>query len=88
VSKLFTTGSNCLIQWTIKLAWRRVSLSNVHQDWLGEAPVYPSVHFFTRQAARENLAAKQALTEAARLRHLALAENYQKRAEQLAAVGR
>ncbi len=50
--------------------------------------MYPSVHFFTRQAARENLAAKQALTEAARLRHLALAENYQKRAEQMAAVGR
>ena len=45
--------------------------------------VYPSVHFFHRQAARENLAAKRALTEAARERHLALAQDYQKRAEQL-----
>jgi hypothetical protein len=50
--------------------------------------VYPSVHFFTRQAARENLAAKQALTETARLRHLALAEAYQKRAEAMRAVAR
>jgi hypothetical protein len=45
--------------------------------------VYPSVHFFHRQAAREKLAAKRALTEAARERHLALAQDYQKRAEQL-----
>ena len=43
--------------------------------------VYPNVHFLIRQAAREKLAAKRALTEAARQRHLALAENYQKRAE-------
>jgi hypothetical protein len=43
--------------------------------------LYPSVHFFTRQALRESLAAKKALTEAARLRHLALAEDYHKRAE-------
>lgn len=43
--------------------------------------MYPSVHFFTRQALRESLAAKKALTEAARLRHLALAEDYHKRAE-------
>ena len=43
--------------------------------------MYPSIHFFNRQAAREKLAAKRALTEAARLRHLALAEDYQKRAE-------
>jgi hypothetical protein len=45
--------------------------------------VYPSVHFFDRQAAREKLAAKRALTEAARERHLALAQDYQARAEQL-----
>jgi hypothetical protein len=45
--------------------------------------VYPSVHFFHRQAAREKLAAKRALTEAARERHLALAQDYQKRAEEL-----
>jgi hypothetical protein len=50
---------------------------------VGEAVVYPSVHFFHRQAAREKLAAKRALTEAARERHLALAQDYQKRAEQL-----
>jgi hypothetical protein len=50
---------------------------------VGEAVVYPSVHFFHRQAAREKLAAKRALTEAARERHLALAQVYQKRAEQL-----
>ena len=43
--------------------------------------MYPSVHFFHRQAARENLAAKRALTEAARERHLALAQDYRKRAE-------
>lgn len=43
--------------------------------------VYPNVHFLIRQAAREKLAAKRALTDAARQRHLALAENYQKRAE-------
>ena len=45
--------------------------------------MYPSVHFFHRQAAREKLAAKRALTDAARERHLALAEDYQKRAEQM-----
>lgn len=43
--------------------------------------MYPSVHFFNRQAAREKLAAMRALTEAARDRHLALAEHYQQRAE-------
>jgi len=43
--------------------------------------VYPNVHFLNRQAAREKLAAKRALTEAARDRHLALADDYQKRAE-------
>ena len=43
--------------------------------------MYPSVHFFHRQAAREKLAAKRALTETARERHLALARDYEKRAE-------
>ena len=43
--------------------------------------MYPSVHFFTRQAAREKVAAQKALTQAARERHLALADDYQKRAE-------
>ncbi|HVI05193.1 MAG TPA: hypothetical protein VM711_03760 [Sphingomicrobium sp.] len=43
--------------------------------------MYANVHFLIRQAAREKLAAKRALTETARLRHLALAEGYQKRAE-------
>ncbi len=45
--------------------------------------MYPSVHFFNRQAAREKLAAMRALTEAARDRHLALAEDYRKRADQM-----
>jgi hypothetical protein len=45
--------------------------------------VHPSIHFFHRQAAREKLAASRALTEAARQRHLALAEDYRKRAEQM-----
>jgi len=43
--------------------------------------LYPNVHFLTRQAAREKLAATRALTEAARQRHLALAADYQKRAD-------
>ena len=47
---------------------------------VGRGSVYPNVHYLNRQAAREKLAAKQALTEAARLRHLALAEDYEKRA--------
>ena len=47
--------------------------------------MYPSVHFLNRQAAREKLAAKRALTEAARERHLALAEDFQKRAEAMQA---
>ena len=46
-----------------------------------EGAVYANVHFLTRQAAREKLAAKRALTDAARERHLALAEQYQRRAE-------
>ncbi|MEA3079217.1 MAG: hypothetical protein QOF05_625 [Sphingomonadales bacterium] len=45
--------------------------------------MYPSIHFFHRQAAREKLAASRALTEAARQRHLALAEDYARRAEQM-----
>jgi hypothetical protein len=45
--------------------------------------VYPSVHFLNRQAAREKLAARRALTEAARERHLALAEDFAKRADAL-----
>jgi hypothetical protein len=47
----------------------------------GERAVYQNVHFLNRQAAREKLAAGRALTEAARQRHLALAEDFQKRAE-------
>ena len=47
----------------------------------GEGSVYASVHYLNRQAAREKLAAQKALTETARLRHLALAEDYEKRAE-------
>jgi hypothetical protein len=45
--------------------------------------LYPSVHFLNRQAAREKLAAKRALTQTARDRHLALAEDYVKRAEEM-----
>ncbi|MFL6765179.1 MAG: hypothetical protein ACJ8FO_08300 [Sphingomicrobium sp.] len=50
--------------------------------------MYPSVHFLNRQAAREKLAAKRALTEAARDRHLALAEHYEKRAEAMRGAAR
>jgi hypothetical protein len=42
--------------------------------------VFPNIHFLTRQATREKLAASKALTEAARERHLVLAEQYLKRA--------
>jgi hypothetical protein len=45
--------------------------------------LYPSVHFLKRQAAREKLAAKTALTEVARDRHLSLADHFEKRAEAL-----
>ena len=55
----------------------------VPRDFGGVRRVYPSVHFFHRQAAREKLAASRALTEAARERHLALAMDDQKRAEAL-----
>ena len=50
--------------------------------------MYPSVHFLNRQAAREKLAAKRALTETARDRHLALAEHYEQRAEAMGASAR
>jgi hypothetical protein len=42
-----------------------------------------NVHYLTRQAARETKAARQALTEKARQRHLRLAEQYALRAEEL-----
>jgi hypothetical protein len=48
--------------------------------------VYPSVHFFDRQAAREKLAASRALTDTARERHLTLANEYKARAEQMRAA--
>ena len=47
----------------------------------GRSRVFANVHFFNRQAAREKLAAVRALTETARQRHLAMAEDYQKRAD-------
>jgi hypothetical protein len=49
---------------------------------LGRASVFPNIHFLHRQATREKLAASKALTETARRRHLELAEQYLKRAEQ------
>ena len=49
--------------------------------------MYPSVHYLNRQMMRERLAARQALTETARLRHLALAEDYRKRVEAIGAAG-
>ena len=42
-----------------------------------------TVHFFTRQAAREAQAAKRALTDAAKQRHMSMAAHYAERAEQL-----
>ena len=50
--------------------------------------MYPSVHFLNRQAVREKLAASRALTETARERHLALAEDYSKRAEAMRVAAR
>jgi hypothetical protein len=50
--------------------------------------LYPSVHFFKRQAAREKLAAMRALTETARERHLALAADFQNRAEAMQSISR
>jgi hypothetical protein len=55
-------------------------------EFPGAFKVYASVHFLTRQAAREKLAAMRALTDAARARHLALAEHYSKRAEEMRAA--
>jgi hypothetical protein len=60
---------------------------DLRHRWEGER-VYPSVHFLNRQAAREKLAAKRALTETARDRHLALAAHYEKRAEEMGAGAR
>ena len=57
----------------------------MHAGSRGRSGVYPSIHFFTRQAARERLAAMRALTESARERHLALAEDYRQRAEAMQA---
>jgi hypothetical protein len=54
---------------------------------LGRGVVYPNVHFLSRQAAREKLAAQRALTETARLRHLALAEDFEKRAKAMSSTG-
>lgn len=50
--------------------------------------MYPNIHYLNRQAAREKLAAKRALTETARDRHLALAEDYEKRAEAMGTIAR
>jgi hypothetical protein len=49
----------------------------------GGVVMYLNVHFFTRQAAREAKAARQALTDAARQRHLEMATHYARQAEQL-----
>lgn len=43
----------------------------------------PNAHFLQRQAARERKAAASAVTRAARERHLGLAAEFTKRAEQL-----
>ena len=54
------------------------------QEGMGEGSrVFPSIHFLARQAARERQAARRALTEAARERHLALAHQFLKRAEEM-----
>ncbi len=60
------------------------------EQWRGERGrlfVFASVHYLNRQAAREKIAASRALTESARQRHLALAEDYQRRAEAMRANG-
>ena len=44
----------------------------------------PNVHFLLRQAARERLAAARTLSAESRQRHLAMADVYISRAEQLA----
>ena len=43
-----------------------------------------NVHFYTRQAAREANAARIAVTESARDRHLGMAARYQALADELA----
>lgn len=53
------------------------------QGFWGGLVMYLNVHFFTRQAARETKAARQALTDAARRRHMEMAAHYATRAEQL-----
>jgi hypothetical protein len=50
---------------------------------LGGVVMYLNVHFFTRQAARETKAARRALTDAARQRHLEMASHYAMRAQEL-----
>jgi hypothetical protein len=42
-----------------------------------------NVHYLTRQAARETKAARQAVTETARQRHLRLADQYALQAQEL-----
>jgi hypothetical protein len=46
-------------------------------------PLLLNVHFLRRQAARERKAAKSAVTDAARERHLQMAARYTALAEQL-----
>jgi hypothetical protein len=43
----------------------------------------PSVHFLVRQAARERMAAVRAVSEESKQRHLAMADLYLLRAEEL-----
>lgn len=45
----------------------------------------PSVHFLVRQAAREKIAAVRTLNDESKARHLAMAELYFRRAEELQA---
>jgi len=54
----------------------------LHSVELG-VDVLLNAHFLRRQEARENKAAKSAVTDAARDRHLALAAQYAMKAEQL-----
>ena len=69
-----------------KACFPPASRIRMHSWDQGRGAVYPSIHFFTRQAARERLAAMRALTETARERHLALAEEYRQRAEAMRAA--
>lgn len=43
----------------------------------------PSINFLLRQAARERLAAVRVLSDEAKQRHLAMAEVYERRAQEL-----